>query len=418
VNGLMPINTIYNDFEERDEFIEKLEEFMENIYDEEGGINEDFDPFLFQAIERDVKMFWKENRYKPTDLINLMFIYEVIQESKMKYIEHIYNLCNIKIMTKDRKRGKRAIFERLLRKYHKENVRKTLNGLLETFLRDQIKICQTLDDVENRQEILSELIGNIGMLPVLWIAEEVLKNKELLEEIKALDPKRYVVSLAQVAMFYIDVDFQKVMEHPELLNSEERLEKAKKTQKRIQKKLIKKEKETSYLKQEINSLKQEKKKLEAEVYDLYQSALKEIEQLKQENEQMQEYFMDIINNLNEQILDLQQENADLRQGKLEEINEFDLKGKTIAVIGGSKERHFREIIESYNGKIIFVSETDFNKIEGAVSKADAVFFLKEVVGHHFFREAYPLAKKYKIPFIFVNSIGVSSFKRELKRLIS
>lgn len=401
-----------------EKFIERLEEFMENVYDEDGELMEDIDSSLLQSVKRDVTLFWQNSNYKPTDLMNLLFMHEVIQESKVKYIEHIYSLCNIRITTKDRKRGKRAIYQRLLRKYHKENVRKTLDNLLKTFLSEEITNCKRLKDEENKGEGLSEIIENVGLLPVLWIVEEIIKDQTFLEEIKALEPIRYVAAMVQMTMFYIEVDYEQVMEHPEQLDNSEKLAKEQQKQKQLQKRLNKKEKETSKLKEEINSLQQEKKKLETDVNVLYQEALKEISELKRENEYMQEYYLEILCNLDQQIQDLQHENAELQQGKQEEISGFDLDGKTIAVIGGSKVRHFREIIESHNGNMTFASETDFNKIEGAIRKADAVFFLKEVVGHHFFREAYSLAKKYKIPFVFVNSIGVSSFKRELKRIVS
>lgn len=404
--------------EMEDDFFERLEMFLEDIYDKDGDINKEYDQTLFNSMKREVNLFWKNKFYKPMDVMNLMFIHEVVKESKVKYIEQIYSLCNIRITTKDRKRGKSAIFQRLLQKYHRENVRKTLDSLLETFLRDEIAQMREIDEQENQGELLSQLIENVGLLPILWIAEKIMKDNKLVEKIKEVEPIRYEAGLAQLAMFYIEFEYEKVMEHPEQINDSEKLKSEQKKQKQLIQKLGKKEKETSELKQEINALQQEKKKLEADAYELYQSALDEIEALKKENESMQEYYLNILCNLDQQIQDLQQENMELRQGTHKEDDDIDLKGKTIAVIGGTKVRHIREIIESHNGHMTFASETDFNKIEGAVHKADAVFFLKEVVGHHFFRESYSLAKKYNIPFVFVNSIGVSSFKRELKRLVS
>lgn len=404
-------------FDTDDDFFGRLKEFMEDIYVEEGEINNDYDQSLFQTIKRDVNVFWNNSDYKPMDLMNLMFIHEVVQESKVKYIEHIYSICNITITTKDRKRGKNAIFQRLLQKYHKESVRKSLDSLLETFLRDEIvQIKEYME--EKRDDKLSEVIENVGLLPVLWIAKEVVKSERLVNKIKELEPVRYVVAIAQVSMSYIEFEFEKVMENPEQLNDSEKLAREQAKQQQLQKKLVKKEKETSMLKQQVNALQQQNKNIEKVADELYQSVLAEMDDLKKENEGMQEYYLEILCNMNEQIKDLQQENAELLEGTHREDNEFDLNGKTIAVIGGTRVRHIREIIESHNGNMTFASETDFNKIEGAVHKADAVFFLKEVVGHHFFRESYTLAKRYNIPFVFVNNIGVSSFKRELKRLVS
>lgn len=403
------------------EMKELFEKFLDDIYTEDGDLKENIDEKLYKQADNEISSFWKDKSYNPMDVMNLMLISELVQEADLKYVTYIFDMCNIKITPKDRKKGKRAILGRMFKKYHKEHVRNTLNGILETFCRKEIQVLKTIREEENMLEVFDDLVDKMGVMGVLWPIEKIIKDEELKGILSKHYPIRYVASLAQLALFYMEVDYPTIMESPEDLdknNPNQTLNKIKQEQKTMQKKLVKKEKETSTLKKEVHSLQQEKKKLASEVHELYRNALQEIEQLKQEKDEAEEYYLSVIEGLSNQLLEMQQDllsdNAD-EKVKISKFSGYDLKGKTIAVIGGSKERHFREIIESHNGKMTFAAEDNFLKIDGAIRKADVVFYLTELVGHHFYREAYPLAKKYNIPFVFYNSKGTSSFELELKR---
>jgi hypothetical protein len=396
---------------------ELFEKYLKDLYTEDGDLNENSDEGLFEIVDKQIRRFWNQTKYKPTEVMTLMLVTKMVKEADLKYVNHIYEMCRIKISPKDRKRGRKAILEKMLKRYHKKFVRNTLNGILETFSRREIKVMKTIKEQENPFELLDELVEKVGLLGVLWPIENVLKDEKLKEMIVTRYSKRYAACLVQLALFYEEIDYPTIMESPESIESRDlskELSKMKQEQKLMQMKLAKKEKETSKLKREIHVLQQEKRKLASEIHTLYKNSLEEIEKLKREKEEIEEYYLSVIEHLSNQLFELQQEIAEIQK---EQPTTYDLQGKTIAVIGGSKERHYREIIESYNGKMTFAAEDDFLKIKGAIQKADAVFFLKEVVGHHFFKKAYPLAKKYKLPFIFINSIGKSTFERELQRFI-
>jgi hypothetical protein len=91
-----------------------------------------------------------------------------------------------------------------------------------------------------------------------------------------------------------------------------------------------------------------------------------------------------------------------------------LRGHTICVIGGAKERYYREVVEKYNGDLAFVSSDDLNKVHGAVRGAHVVFLLTDIVSHAIFYASIEAARTYHKPFKYVNSLGISRFKRELK----
>ncbi|MEX3623692.1 DUF2325 domain-containing protein [Viridibacillus arvi] len=395
-------------------FTDDLDQFFEQHLDEDKDFHKNIDNSFLEIMKIDAERFWSASPYTPNDLLNLIFINDVIKEADLKYVDYIFNICDIKIPVKERRKGKKVIFQRLLKNYHRFTVRKSLNNLLTSFLKNEITECNSITE-ENKIEVLTELSEKVGLLPVLWIIENVLKNNELTVLLKNIEPERYILAIVQAALFYKKVDYEHTIKKPEKINQYPELElvQMKRDQKRTDKQLKKKQKVTIELQQEVYSLKQLNKRLSSENHELFKMVADESKQHEEEMISMQEYYLQVIESLTTQMEDLQKGEA-----AENEALDVDLKGQTIAVIGGSRERFFREIVESCNGEMLFVAEDDFNKIEGAVRKANVVFYLKEVVGHHFFREAYPLAKKYSTPFVYINTLGISTFKRELKKLIS
>jgi hypothetical protein len=75
------------------------------------------------------------------------------------------------------------------------------------------------------------------------------------------------------------------------------------------------------------------------------------------------------------------------------------------------------VVEKYNGNIRFVPVDQYKKIEGAVSDSDVIFFLTDMVGHQHFYKSFELSKRLNKPFVFVNSLGISTFERKLKTFI-
>lgn len=92
------------------------------------------------------------------------------------------------------------------------------------------------------------------------------------------------------------------------------------------------------------------------------------------------------------------------------VHKNDLSGKKVAVIGGNKERYYRECVEKYNAEIIFVAEDQHRKIDSAVKKADVVFYLIELLSHIYHELIIPAAARYNTPIRFVNSKGITCFR--------
>lgn len=395
-------------------FTDDLNDILQDNLENKDSFFENIDQNILKDLEIEVEHFWSECKYKPLALVNLMFIKDVIYESDLKYIDYVFNLCDIKLPVKERRKGKKIIFQRFLKNYHRKNVSKTLNYLLTQFLKSDINKCRMIKE-EDKAQTFNEIIEKLGILPLLWIFENVLKDDDSIDYIKKNKPDRYVVAMAQIAILYKEVDFESIIKAPEKVKFQPEIElvRLKREEKKMQKQLKKKDQELTELKRELYNSKLEQKKLATEYHELIEMATAEEAKFKTEKDSLQEYYLEVIENLTNQIESAQNEEREENKN-----SEIDLKGSTIAVIGGSRKRFFQEIIESSNGNIIFVAEDNYNKIKGAVQKANAVFYLKEAVSHDFFRIAYPLAKKNNTPFIYINSLGISTFKKELKKLVS
>lgn len=125
------------------------------------------------------------------------------------------------------------------------------------------------------------------------------------------------------------------------------------------------------------------------------------------------YLNKMIEQMAQEIIQLQKEEEP--QGN---VYKNDLSGKKVAVIGGNKERYYRECVEKYNAEIIFVAEDQHRKIDSAVKKADVVFYLTELLSHIYHELIIPAAARYNTPIRFVNSKGISAFESALKRYAS
>ncbi|WP_249278352.1 MULTISPECIES: DUF2325 domain-containing protein [Bacillus cereus group] len=123
-----------------------------------------------------------------------------------------------------------------------------------------------------------------------------------------------------------------------------------------------------------------------------------------------EYLKKMIEQMAQEIIQLQEEEES--EGN---VHNNDLTGRKVAVIGGNKERYYRECVEKYNAEIIFVAEDQHRKIDSAVKKADVVFYLTELLSHIYHELIIPAAARYNTPIRFVNSKGISAFESAIKR---
>ena len=406
-------------------FSDRIKEFigsLPNQFQIDNIMIGQLDESTLEELKQDVMNYWSDKPYKALDVLSIFFIEDLINHSDLKHIEYAMKGLKINLHVKERKKGKKAIFERVKKEYHKESIRKGIHFLFTSFLKDEIEACKFLEDDEEGTDeqkayLLTVMSQEVGILPTLYITEKILKNEYLTNLLIEAEEARYVTAIVQSAYYYEEVGYEQIIEKPKkvVITPEQENKMLKTDLKRSNKALLKESKLLSKANQEIYELKQQIKKLTAENRELFEMNEMERNKYSEELASMESYYMQVIEGLTNDLETAHSETDTTTETISEKV---DLNGQTVAVIGGSRERFFREIVEDSNGNMIFVSEKDYNKIAGAVKKASAVFYLKEVVSHDFFRQAYPLAKKYEVPFIYVNTLGTSTFKRVLKKHVA
>jgi len=400
---------------EEKEVLERFESYLEMIE------NNQIDERHAKEILKELQLAWEQVEYPKEECVKFVFIsslFVTAANENMEILKRMFEEVKINITPKDKKRGKNGMLYRFFRQYHKESVRTNLKRefIDKVLIRhsDQLKAAPTLDT-------LNEKIKQLGFEPVQVILQVLLNNQEL----NKLAEEHYPVETLDFSIRkYLGTKrlrFRDVMESPDTIADQSDYRMLKQKNKELEKKLSKTETHASHLRKELHVFQKKEKELKGEVFQLnqevektYEQALAEIEDLKkllqtrvEEFQIEREFYIDTI-------ASLCRDEEDLTVYDSMNIN---LGGKTVCVIGGNRERHYREIIERYNGKIEFVSSDDYNKISGAVSRSDVVFFLKDIIRHALFYESFRCSRQRNIPFIFVNTLGVSTFERELKKFV-
>lgn len=387
-----------------------FQEYEEKI--EKGMITDK----LFKQVSEEIYSIWKNNKYSIEEVSKLILAQEFIRIADVSLINYFFSDCKIQLTQKDRKKGKKAIFKRFKRRFHQKHVRDSLDKCMEIMARESVKKITE----EPTEEKMIELLDVHQFDYLYWIFTFHLKDETLKQMLEKENPYDTVSFYVRAYLFYLEEEFENVMERPQLLEQKKR-EKSKILQeenKELKKQIQVTKKKKFHLEHSVQELKREKKKLDQDLHELYESALKEIEELRQEKKKMEEDFQKereayvlAIEELWEGV------NQKTEEDDLNEEEVLDLKGKKICVIGGSKERRYQNVVNKYNGQLRFVPVTDFNKIEGAISECEATFFLTGVSGHQHFIRAYTTTKKHEKQFIFINSKGKTSFERQLKMYI-
>lgn len=411
-------------------FTEELDQIIlhfGNDTERDAKIIESFSKSFTKRLTNDVMTFWLKYPYHPVNVVPIKLLEDIMDLSNTNQLVMLFKELGLLLPTKDRKKSKEYHFNRFLHHYHLSHVQRNTVTSLKHIIQDDIKMCfELFESFDNKngedlpeeqlEIVLRALMSNGGILVILWIAREIIESQKFEKWLISKVPTFYIMALAQAAYYTKKIDLEKIMVKPQsqVFNSAEvELANLRKEKNRLTKQLQKESNNSSNLQKEIFKLKRENKKITADIREIYEMNEQDKQVHLAEMENLQSYYLTVIEQLTADL-----EGTDVSTEDGTESFDMDLQGLKIAVIGGSRERHFRELINKNNGEMLFVSEDDFNKIEGAVRKADVVFYLKEVVGHHFFREAYPLSKKYAVPFIYINTLGVSTFKRELEKLIS
>jgi hypothetical protein len=366
---------------------------------------------LFQQITELTAASWNSAKYSIEEVTRLCLVKEFIQIADYSLINHFFGEAKLQLTHKDRKKGKKAIFGRVKRRWHQKQIRETFDEFLAVMAKAPAK---ALSDAPN-EETLTEQIELHHFDFIYWVIVFYLKNEDLKNLIEKENPYDTLSFYSRTFALYISEDFESVMERPQLFEHKrkDKNDQLKKENQKLKKQIVKTQKKKLNLEHSVSELRQEKKKLDRHLQELYETALHEIETLKNSMIDLKEQFeveratyCSVIEQL------LKQLNEDI--APLPACEELNLNGSKVCVIGGERERGYKAIIEKYNGKLRYIPASDFNQMEGAIKESSAVFFLTEMVGHKHFYRAYEISKKCEKRFIFVNSLGRHSFERELK----
>jgi hypothetical protein len=366
---------------------------------------------LFQEVSKITETSWSSAKYPIEDVTRLSLVKEFIQIADYALINHFFVEAKLQLTQKDRKRGKKAIFSRVKRRWHQKKVRDTFDEFLTVMVKAPAKALAAAPT----EEILADLIEVHQFDFIYWIIVYYLNHENLQTLIEKDYPYDTLSYRSRTYALYLTEDFDSVMERPQLFEHKrkEKSEQLKKENHKLKKQIVKTQKKKLNLEHSVIVLRQEKQKLDQDIQDLYDSALNEIEALKGALKEIEEHFQierETYFAVIEQLLK-QMNQEPTPEPTCEALS---LNGSKVCVIGGERERGYQAIVEKYNGKLRYIPASDFHKIEGAIQESDAVFFLTEMVGHKHFYLAYETSKKCAKRFIFVNSLGRHSFERELK----
>ncbi|WP_240416508.1 DUF2325 domain-containing protein [Paenibacillus periandrae] len=391
---------------------EVINAFLESEADE-------YDDTKIVEVIKILEQIWSHQKYGLEEGILFSNVLDVLLHCDPNFIKKLSQSVGITITHKDIKKGKYAILSRVLRKYHNKKVRDYFSKFLEFNYRAEIATIMA-----DSKSSLIELKSKSPFESLLWILVCQLNDEDTLNYLKETFPRDYAYSLWYCLISYIGMEFEVIMDRPNEMSQDQSnsLSSIQVENKKLQKNLDKSEKKKIQLQRTVHEKEQNEKALRGQMHDLYEDALKETEFLRHQVEQLkrehEEEILGLLETSQEERISYQQTIDNLRQllasRSNEPVNDLnDLEGRTIAVVGGNRERHYRDIIERYNGKISFVPEDQLSLVHHSVMGSQAVFFIKGLAGHDHWRDAMDAAKTAEIPFVYVNTKGISTFERLL-----
>ncbi|WP_145949545.1 DUF2325 domain-containing protein [Paenibacillus sp. Y412MC10] len=398
--------------------------------DDQEMINSFLEDKEFEAFDEDqiariveiLENIWARQKYGIDDALLFANVIDILLHCEPQFIKKLSEHMNIILTPKDLKRGKYAVLQRIIKRYHNKRIRDQFTKFLSFHNQKEIhrfkaEPTATIDD----------LVGEKPFETILWIVKCHEQSDEAFAYIRRNFAREYAYSLWYCLITYIGMEYETIMDRPNELSQTQSVDNTNKLShiqaqnKKLQKNLKKSEERTSQLQQTVAEKAKNEKLLKGQMEALYEDALKETEELRRQLEELrrkhEEETVMLLDMFQEERDFYQQEIQMLRQSLSsqndDEVKENDLEGQTIAVIGGNRERHYRDIIERYNGRILFVPEDQPGLVHSSVKGSDAVFFLKGLVGHDHLRDAMDAAKAADIAFVYVNTKGVSTFERKL-----
>lgn len=345
---------------------------------------------------------WQQCPHSLEDILELKQLLDMVYSKSQNKIQSLLKEIHILVPSNLFKRGKKKVNDKIKQDFNKDHVRKALK---KNYYNKVTAGSYGLTTPISREKV-EKAIEATSFDAALWVAACILDDKASIQFFEEHYPIEYALELHQLYCFYIDECQQQMQVEPKEIRSiiDPRIH-AKENKKLAVKLEIAEKKE--------RKLKQAKKQLEQEYYELYDDALKEIEGMKQKIQKMEEdftmernYFLAEIESLRKRINE--EVDSDEQQPPIS------LEGSSICLIGGERKREFEDIVKKYKGDLHFIpSSNHFFKISSSIMKSKAVFFLTEHVGHIHYKKAKKVAKKYEIPFIYVNSLGSRTFEDKL-----
>lgn len=387
---------------------ETLTEILDYLYNDDYEVESE----SLLDVEEIIDKMWKDSSYTLLEAVEFFFASEFIYKAPLHYVQTIFKDAGIIMTSKDRKRGRKAIFRRFLTKYHKPNVYGEFQSLTRGLHLQALGSLYGGLAIDKKH--IDKLIEEAGFFSVLHVAlDNEATQPEILELLQENFTSFMLGAKIKFYLFLNHLDYETVMDHPEQLT----LVKAPDTNaltsenKMLKRKVKIRQREKKNLQEQVHSLQQEKKKVEGENYRLYKESLDEIQALESELEKVkaahEEEVITLLQIIDELSTNLDQTDAETSS------KSHSLNGKKICLVGGSRIRHFRHITERYDGEMVFVAEDEFKAVRGAASQADAVFFLKELASHSLQQETISAAREFDVPFYYLNSKGTSRFEQDL-----
>ncbi|OAH55767.1 hypothetical protein AWH48_03580 [Domibacillus aminovorans] len=349
---------------------------------------------------KEIKRYWQLLRVEELDAVKLFIFKQNMFEMTPSERSVVLGSFGIQLTDKDKKKGITGAMERLYRHYHKPTVRARVEQIVASLVREAAVALR-------KEETMADALAELSLVSILFTALNDQRSDWMDDLIKHA-PLEYVKLQIDLLTFASDVpsdvfSFKKTQDTaPSNLLDDERND-------------GEKDREIAKLTEQVRLLQKEKEDIQRELDSFLEEATKEVTTLQEECNICHDVVMQLNDKVEQQALVIRTLKRETDGQKEEPI--LDLRGAVVAFIGGEKVRHFQKVVHKYNGKMNFVSETDLTLVDGAVSRADVVFFMHGFAGHSLYYKTKEAAAKYDVPFEYVNTTGVSGFERQLKNFI-
>jgi hypothetical protein len=393
---------------------------------------------VYKAIEKK----WHSLPYTIQDTCLIYQANTFILEADINEIKKFFRQTKLPLSSNEKKNGRDQIYAKFKKNLYKSFFRESIEDYFErAFQQLSLSIYAAPTVLPLKHALL-----DYDIVTVIYFANRSLHKNKWIKLFKKHSLQTYTACLINLYTFSISENVEKTLhKQPQLSSHKKDIKSIKKEldQLKQRERILEKTernllKEKKKLKNEINQLKQfnekyqaqlEKLKIESDetltqiIHENEEQLMKEKRQSANEIQALKNKLEEDNNYYNEQIMKLLQQLDNAYKFQDENLNNtegeipLDLCGKKVAFIGGNQSNNYMSKVKEYNGKLTFVPVDDFKLIPGAISNCDVVFFLTDVAGHKHFNCIRKETKRTGTPLRFINSRGLTSFERELKKYI-